>query len=211
MPDLQIIGAPQSNFVWACRIACGEKGVPYELVAVFPHTPEVDAIHPFGKIPAMRHGDVTLFESRAILYYIDHAFPGAPLAPSDPVGGAQVEQWISCVNTTIDPVLLRQYGVAYFFPGTPDGSPNRVAIDAVAPKLEPHFALLDRAVAKTGYLVGDALTLADINLLPILYYMSKLPESGEILRAKSNLARYVEKLLARKTIADTIPPPMPSR
>jgi len=211
MPTLQIIGAPQSNFVWACRIACGEKGVPYELVSVFPHTPEVDAIHPFGKIPAMRHGDVTLFESRAILYYIDHAFPGAPLAPRDPVGGAQVEQWISCVNTTIDPVLLRQYGVAYFFPGTPDGSPNRVAIDAVAPKLEPHFALLDRAVAKTGYLVGDALTLADINLLPILYYMSKLPESGEILRAKSNLAGYVEKLLARKTIADTIPPPMPSR
>jgi len=212
MPDLQIIGAPQSNFVWACRIACGEKGVPYELVAVFPHTPEVDAIHPFGKIPAMRHGDVTLFESRAILYYIDHAFPGAPLAPRDPVGGAQVEQWISCVNTTIDPVLLRQYGgPGYFFPGTPDGSPNRAVIDAVVPKLEPHFALLDRAVAKTGYLVGDALTLADINLLPILYYMSKLPESSAILKAKPNLAGYVEKLLARKTIADTIPPPMPGR
>ena len=211
MPNLQIIGAPQSNFVWACRIACGEKSVPYDLVAVFPHTPEVDAIHPYGKIPAMRHGDVTLFESRAILYYIDHAFPGAPLAPRDPVGGAQVEQWISCVNTTIDPVLLRQYGLAYFFPGTPDGSPNRAAIDAVAPKLEPHFALLDRAVAKTGYLVGDALTAADINLLPILYYMSKLPESSAMLAEKPNLAAYVEKLLARKTIADTIPPPMPGR
>ena len=87
----QIIGAPQGNFVWACRIACGEKGVPYDLVAVFPHTPEVDAIHPYGKIPAMRHGEVTLFESRAILYYIDHAFPGTPFQPRDPVGGAQVE------------------------------------------------------------------------------------------------------------------------
>jgi len=211
MPSLQIIGAPQSNFVWACRIACGEKELPYELVAVFPHTPEVDAIHPFGKIPAMRHGEVTLFESRAILYYIDHAFPGAPLAPRDAVGGAQVEQWISAVNTTIDPVLLRQYGVAYFFPGTPDGSPNRAAIDAVLPKLEPHFALLDRAVARSGYLVGDGLTLADMNLLPLLYYMSKLPESGEMLRAKPNLAGYVERLLARKTIAETIPPPMPGR
>jgi glutathione S-transferase len=212
MPDLQIIGAPQSNFVWACRIACGEKAVPYDLVSVFPHTPEVDAIHPFGKIPAMCHGDVTLFESRAILYYIDHAFPGAPLAPRDPVGGAQVEQWISSVNTTIDPVLLRQYGgPGYFFPGTPDGSPNRAVIDAIVPKLEPHFAILDRAVAKTGYLVGDALTLADINLLPILYYMSKLPESSAILKAKASLAGYVEKLLARKTIADTIPPPMPGR
>jgi len=211
MPNLQIIGAPQSNFVWACRIACGEKGVPYELVAVFPHAPEAEAIHPFGKIPAMRHGDVTLFESRAILYYIDHAFPGAPLAPRDPVGGAQVEQWISVVNTTIDPLLMRQYLLGYLFPGTPDGSPNRAAIDAAVAKMEPHFALLDRAVAKTGYLVGDALTVADINLLPILFYMGKLPESGAMLAAKPALSAYVARLLARKTIADTIPPPMPGR
>ena len=211
MSTLQIIGAPQSNFVWACRIACAEKELPYELTAVFPHTPEVDAIHPFGKIPAMRHGDVTLFESRAILYYIDHAFPGAPLAPRDPAGGAQVEQWISVVNTTIDPLIMRQYLLGYFFPGTPDGSPNRTVIDAAAAKMEPHFAVLDRAVGKTGFLVGNALSLADINLLPILYYMSKLPESGAMLKAKPNLAGYVERLLARKTIADTVPPPMPGR
>src|SRR5262249_42995313 len=166
------------------------------LVAVFPHSPEVDAIHPFGKIPVMRHGDVELCESRAITFYIDHAFDGPPLAPRDPVGGAKVEQWISLVNTTIDPLLLRQYGIAYFFPGTPDGSPNRAAIDAVVPKMEAHFALLDRSVAKTGYLVGDALTLADINLLPILYYMSKLPESGAMLAAQPHLSAYVEKLLA---------------
>jgi glutathione S-transferase len=212
MPDLQIIGAPQSNYVWACRIACGEKGVPYELVPSRPHTPEVDAIHPFGKIPAMRHGDVTLFESRAICFYIDHTFSGAPLVPRDPVAGAQVEQWISSVNTTIDPLLLRQYaGPGHFFPGTPDGSPNRAVIDAALPKMEQHFAILDRAVAKTGCLVGTALTLADINLLPILYYMTKLPESSAMLAAKRALTAYVERLLARSTIADTIPPTMPRR
>jgi glutathione S-transferase len=211
MADLQIIGAPQSNFVWACRIACGEKDVPYELVPVFPHAPEADAIHPFGKIPAMRHGDVTLFESRAIYYYIDHVFPGASLQPHDIVLGAQVEQWISVVNTTIDPLLMRQYLLSYIFPGTPDGSPDRAKIDAAVPKMDAHFALLDRSVANTGYLVGSALTLADINLLPILYYMGKLPESSAMLAAKPNLSAYVDRLLARKTIADTIPPPPPGR
>jgi len=211
MPDLQIIGAPQSNFVWACRIACGEKGVPYELVPVFPHTPEAEAIHPLGKIPAMRHGDVTLYESRAILHYIDHAFPGAPLAPRDPVGGALVEQWISLHNTAIDPLLLRQYGLAYVFPGTSDGSPDRARIDAALPKMGPHFALLDRAVATTGFLVGDKLTLADITVLPLLYYMTKFPESSAMLAAKPALSAYVETLLARPAIADTIPPPMPTR
>lgn len=211
MADLQIIGAPQSNYVWGCRIACGEKRVTYDLVPVFPHTPEVDAIHPFGKIPAMRHGDVTLCESRAIYFYIDHGFPGAPLAPRTAAAGAQVEQWLSLVNTTIDPLLLRQYGVGYFFPGTPDGSPNRAAIDAALPKMEAHFTVLDRAVAKTGYLVGDALTLADINLLPILYYMSKLPESGEMLGRTEHLNDYFERLMQRPAIAETVPPPMPSR
>ncbi len=125
MPELQIIGAPQSNYVWVARIACTEKDVPYTLVPVLPHSPEVDAIHPFGKIPAMRHGDVTSCESRAISFYIDHAFAGPPLAPRDPVAGARTEQWISLVNTHIDPLLVRQYLGAYFFPGTPDGGPNR--------------------------------------------------------------------------------------
>jgi glutathione S-transferase len=64
MPELQIIGVPQSNYVWVVRIACHEKGVPYTLLPVMPHTPEIEAIHPLGKIPALRHGDVVLAESR---------------------------------------------------------------------------------------------------------------------------------------------------
>src|SRR6516165_4747186 len=164
MAELQIIGAPQSNYVCVTRIACREKGVPYTLVPARPHSPEVDAIHPFGKIPVMRHGGVTLSESRAICYYIDHRFDGPPLVPRDPILGARTEEWISLVNTHIDPLLVRQYLRAHFFPNTPDGSPDRAAIDGALPKMEEQFTLLDRAVGGTGHLVGDSFTLADINL-----------------------------------------------
>src|SRR5262249_38498456 len=157
---LEIIGAPQSNYVCAVRIACREKGVSYTLVPAPPHSPEVNAIHPIGKIPVMRHGAVTLCESRAICSYIDQAFAGPPLLPRDPVGAAQVEQWISLVNTAIDPLLVRRYLRANFFPGTADGSPDRNAIDAALPEMERHFALLDDAVAATGHLVGEGFTLA---------------------------------------------------
>jgi glutathione S-transferase len=211
MPELQIIGAPQSNYVWATRIACVEKGVSHTLVPVRPHTPEVDAIHPFGKIPAMRHGDLTLCESRAIVFYIDHAFVGPPLAPRDPVAGAQAEQWISIVNTTIDPLLVRQYLGAYFFPGTPDGRPNRAIIDPALPKMEAHFAVLDRAVAKTGHLVGDTFTFADANLLPILFYVEKLPESRTMLRQAKNLDAYYKRHFERASVKETTPPPFPGR
>ena len=90
MAELQIIGGPQSNFVWTTRIVCAGKSVPYQHLSVIPHTPDVDAIHPFGKIPVMRHGDVALCESRAIISYIDRHFDGPSLMPRDPVAAAQV-------------------------------------------------------------------------------------------------------------------------
>src|ERR1700730_11256192 len=115
MAELQLIGGAPSNYVWACRIALAEKGVPYTLTSVMPHTPEVDAIHPLGKIPAMRHGDITLAASRPISCDIDRLFARPALLPADPVKAAQVEQWVSLVNTGIDPIWVRQYVGAHIF------------------------------------------------------------------------------------------------
>jgi glutathione S-transferase len=207
MAELQLIGVPQSNYVWVCRIACAEKGVAYTLLPERPHSAAVDAIHPFGKIPAMRHGAVTLCESRAICGYIDRTFAGPPLIPTDPVKGAETEQWVSLINTTIDPLMVRQYVIAHFFPGTPDGSPNRAVIDAALPKMAAQFGVLERAVAKTGHLVGDAFTLADIDLVPILYYLAKLPESGAMLDQAKGVKAYLERHLARPSVKETTPPP----
>jgi glutathione S-transferase len=209
MPELELIGAAPSNYVWVCRIALAEKGVPYRHTEIMPHTPQVDAIHPFGKIPVMRHGDVALCESRAICCYIDTVFDGPKLAPSDPVKAAQVEQWISLVNTHIDPVWLRQYLRAYVFPKTPDGSPERDTIDAVLPKMEPQFAAMDRAVAKTLHLVGDTFTLADINFIPILFYMGTRPESSALLQRMPGLKAYLDRHMTRKSVQETLPTWMP--
>jgi glutathione S-transferase len=211
MSELQIIGAPQSNHVWVTRIACHEKGVPYTLLPVMPHTPEIDAIHPLGKIPVLRHGDVTLAESRAICFYIDHAFDGPPLAPRFPVEGAQTEQWISIVNTHFDALVARPYVGAYFFPGTTDGSPNRPVIEPLLRKLEAQFAMLDRAVAKTGHLVGSSFTLADMNVLPMLFYLHHLPESRVMVRRNASLEAYYERHMARASVKEAIPAPFPGR
>jgi glutathione S-transferase len=207
MPELEIIGVARSNYVWTCRIACAEKGVPYTLTRGFPQTPELLALHPFGKIPVLRHGDLLLCESKAICSYIDRAFPGPALIPADPVAGALVEQWVSLVNTTIDPVCMRRYLYAHVFPGTADGSPDRSAIAAALPAMQQQLALLDRKVAATGHLVGDAFTLADANLVPILYYLAKLPEAGAMLAELPALAAYLARHLARPSMAATEPPP----
>ena len=211
MSTLEIIGAPQSNFVRTARIACMEKGIPYTLTPARPHSPEVDAIHPFGKIPAMRHGDITLCETKAICTYIDMAFDGPPLTPRDPVGAACAEQWISMVNTGFDLLFVRQYLLAYFFSGLPDGAPDRAKIDAALPKMREMFALLDRELGTRPYLAGDSFTLADAFLLPVIHYMRLMPESGEMVTASPHVSAWFDRVVARPSGKETEPPPMPGR
>jgi glutathione S-transferase len=208
MPDLELIGGPQSNYVWTCRIALAEKGVPYTLTAVMPHTPTADATHPLGKIPSLRHGEVTLCESRAICLYIDRVFSGPPLVPADAIAAAETEQWISIVNTAFQPVVS-QYLSGYFFPGTPDGSPNRERIAAALPKMEPLFALLDRTVAKTSHLAAGSFTLADMTLMPMLYYLGKVPESSAMLGKSTSLKTYFDRHFTRASLRQTEPTPLP--
>ena len=209
MDKIKIIGVPQSNYVWVVRMACEEKGVPYEIAPVRPHTPDIDALHPLGKIPGMRHGDVSLCESKAIVTYIDKTFAGPKLIPEDARSAAEVEQWVSLVNTAIDPCLVRVYLLAYFFPKTADGSPDRAAIDAVLPAMRKQIDLLDRAVAKTGFLAAGRFTLADINLLPILYYVQRCPEGGEMVQGAQNLAGYYARHSERASFKASTPPPPP--
>ena len=77
--------------------------------------------------------------------------------------------------------------------------------------MEQHFAVLERAVARTGHLVGDSFTLADINLLPILYYMTKMPESSAMLGRHTSLHSYFERHMARPSAKEATPPPFPGR
>jgi glutathione S-transferase len=207
MAQLEIIGAPQSTYVRVVRTVCEEKGVPYEFKPAAPHSPDVSAIHPFGKVPVMRHGDVTLCESKAIVSYIDRAFGGPKLIPEEPVAAAMCEQWVSMINTVIDPVMIRTYLLNYIFPKGPGGKPDRNAIDGALPAMRKQADILDKAVAKTGHLAGNGFTYADINLMPILFYVRQFPEGGEIVKAAANLEAYFTRHAARPAFQKTAPPP----
>ncbi|WP_043362894.1 glutathione S-transferase family protein [Belnapia sp. F-4-1] len=211
MAELEIIGVARSTYVWACRMVCAEKGVPHLHTRGWPGTPEMRALHPFGKIPAMRHGEVVLYESKAICTYIDRVFSGPRLIPEEPVAQALVEQWVSVVNTVIDPLCIRRYLYAHVFPGTGDGASDRGAIEAAVPGVREQLGFLGRSVAPTGHLVGEGFTLADANLLPILYYLARLPEAGAIIAGLPALASYLTRHLARPSVASTEPPPPKQR
>ncbi len=152
MPRVEIMGPAPSTYTRVACMVCEEKAIPYDLKHSTPHSPDVSAIHPFGKVPVMRHGDFELCESKAIATYLDLSFPGPKLIPTDPRHAALTEQWVSLVNTKMDGVLVRTYLLSYIFPKTGDGSPDRKVIDAVVPAVKEEIELLDRTVAKGGYL-----------------------------------------------------------
>lgn len=207
MPRLEIIGVAFSNYVWTCRIAAAKKGVPCEHVDVWPHTDLPKAIHPLGKVPVMRHGEVTLAESRAICLYMDRVFDGPSLLPAEPLAAARVEQWISIVNTAVDPVCMRQYVLGYVVPRTPDKSPDRPRIDGALPAMRRLLGVLDAAVADGG-LGGPDFSLADAFALPITYFVGRFPEGAEMLAGLPRLSAWLDRGLARPSVAAAMPPPM---
>ena len=206
MQDVQVIGLPQSNFVWAVRIALAEKAVAHQNIPAGPHSAAVTAVHPLGKIPVLRHGDVAMGESHAIIDYIDMTFDGPRLVPTELQAWIRSSVWTSILITSIEPLLVRQFLFAYMFPGTTDGMPDRAAIGGLLPKVEAALDTLESAVA-SGEIGSDEFGRVDAYMVPILFYVRGKPEGGSMIAARPNLASYLDRNLARPSVQVTLPPP----
>jgi len=80
-------------------------------------------------------------------------------------------------------------------------------IGAAAEKMKPQIEVLDRAVGKTRHLVGDSFTLADINILPMLFYVNRFEEGKAMLAGAKTLSAFMERLFARPSFRKSAPPP----
>jgi len=206
MPELEIIGVPFSNYVRSVRMLCEEKGIGHKLTPSRPHAPEVTCIHPAGQIPCMRHGDVALFESKAIATYIDKAFPGPKFIPEDALGAAIVEQWVSYGNAKVDKWIMREFVVPSAFFDKAKG-PDTARINASLPEIDACAKVLDDALAKSPFLAGSDLTYADMHVLPMLATGMFYPAAAEVLSKYKNLSAYVARLTERPSYKNTAPPP----
>ena len=207
MSDVTIYGAPQSTYVRTARMACEEKGVPHQLGAIEFGSPAHLELHPFAKMPAMRHGQVHLFETIAICRYIDTNFDGPSLQPGHSGQLGIMDQWISAIDCYMYDTLIKKYVLQYVFPKGPDGQPDRSAIDEGLPEVERQIGLIDTALEGNTYLAGDQLSLADLFVAPIMSYLGNLPESGEILAKSANIQRAGTAMKERPSFINTMPPP----
>src|SRR3984893_9140662 len=99
-------GPARSSYVWSARLALAEKGVAHELIEFppgeFRKEPHISR-HPFGRVPAFEHDGFALYETQAIMRYIDATFPGQPLQPRDPKEHARMDQLIGICDWYLFP------------------------------------------------------------------------------------------------------------
>jgi glutathione S-transferase len=200
MASIKVYGVPPSTFTRAVLMGCQEKGIDYELVPTFPST--VGPLNPFGKIPAMTHGELTLFESSAILRYLDNAFPGPKLWPADARGAAIVDQWVGAACDSLLNSAQRYMAARFNFLPVP-AEMTKKYLD----KTREVLPVFDRQLGKTRYLAGDALTAADLVASPAFFYFPEIAELRNILDAQPNCRRWMDDIAARPSFAATVTPP----
>jgi glutathione S-transferase len=210
MSKLEIIGVDQSTFVRSARIACHEKGVDYDLTFNYSGIEELQheehrALHPFGRIPVMRHDGFVLAETSAICRYINDSFDGPALVPGERRQAAIMEQWISSNADYVVPRITQAYILKYAFPGTEDGKPDMEIINAALPKVRDTLKILNTALKDGPYFLGEKPYIADFLLLPIIDYVAAMPEGPELLGAAPNVARFREVFSKRASYASTLP------
>jgi glutathione S-transferase len=101
MSELTVLGFPRSTFVHIVRLILTHKDVAYTFRDLEPDmgSPVHLVLHPFDRVPILQHGDFTLYETSAIVGYLEEVFPTPPLRPETAQGRARMNQWISAVNS----------------------------------------------------------------------------------------------------------------
>jgi glutathione S-transferase len=171
---LKIFGHPLSTCTRKVLMTLAETNTPHELSVIdFAKGEHKQQAHlarqPFGQIPALDDDGFAMYESRAICRYIDEKVRGG-LVPSDLQLRAVMEQWISVETSNFTPHAMKFIYQHVFH------RPQEAAVLEVAGKgLETALGVLDARLAKSPFLAGAQLTLADIGYMPYVEYLMGTP------------------------------------
>lgn len=203
--ETELHGFSYSVYTWIVRFALLEKSVKYHSIEVNPFSDSGHPAHPFGKVPLLIHNGFRLYETSAIIRYVDLAFPGPSLQPADARDHARADQIISIVDNYAYWPLVRQVSShGYFnkaFGLEVDYSVLKAGLDA-APKV---LSALDGLVAEQGLIKTGQLSLADIHLGPIISYFNMAPEGAKQLKSYQQLSRWWGAISKQQGVEKTMP------
>jgi glutathione S-transferase len=142
---------------------------------VHTRSPSFLAVNPNGQIPSLVDDDLVLHESLGINLYLARKF-GGPMGPKNLAEEGRMIQWSLWAATTAEPHTIN---VLYHRIGKPLAERDPAIAKAAVEALRAPFAVLDAALGKTGFMIGDRFTVADINVAEVMRYALPAPELFE--------------------------------
>jgi len=191
---LGISGSRALRAIWGME----ETGIAYEHVPVSygadSKSAEHLAVNPNGRIPALIDGDLQLFESMAINLYLTKRYGGA-LYPTNAQDEAKALQWSVWAISEIEPLQM-QIVVQKLF--TPEDKRNPKVIEFATKSLQRPLKVLDAALEGRDWLVGNAFSVADLNVASVMYLMKNIRFDYS---EHANVQRWATACFARPALA----------
>lgn len=207
MASFKVHTVPGSPFARAVCVTLEEKGAAYDIVPAAPGTmkqkPHLDR-HPFGRVPVLEHDGFMLYETQAILRYVDRVLPSPGLTPHDPKAAARMDQ----VMNVCDWYLFQGVANVIAFqrivgPRIMGLVPDETAIAAVMPRAHTVMTELSRLLGSQKFFAGAAVSLADLHVAPQLDFLGQTPEWAPLTAQADNIVGWLARMTARPSMAAT--------
>jgi glutathione S-transferase len=197
MASVVIYGFPGSTYVQIVRLVLTHKAVEFEFrdLETEMNTSAHRALHPFEYVPVLRHGDFVLYETSAIVGYIDEAFPDPRLTPESVQRRAKMNQWISAVNSYYYPqIVFHLSHERSVFPAL-GIEPDERVVQVALPKIERALDVMERELnGSRSFLIGDEVTLADLFMVPCMTSLARTEEGRIMLERHPLVAAWRERI-----------------
>ena len=198
---LRIYGVARTRAYRALWVA-KELGLPYQHLPIEigdagARTAEFLALNPNGRLPVIVDDGFVLFESLAITLYLAKKYSPGKLYPATLEGEARAWQWSFWAIAEVDrAVNIWSLHSVRLPPAERDAALREEALKVVAAP----FKVLDAAVAKQPYLLGDGFTVADLNVAAVISRAIDM-DLAAVPNLKAWLMRCLDRPAARVALA----------
>ena len=185
MSGIKLWGFDGSTYVRTVKMVLAEKGVtdfeqvPLNVIKGEPKTPEHLERHPFGKVPGLDHAGLRILETSAITRYLNDVLPGKSLVPATPQDRARMDTVLGLVDSYGYGSLLGGVVAYHLFPDFVGGK-NEAAREAGIATGRKLIAYAMKTKGASPFIAGDALSLADLYLAPLAFYVSLTPDKHRL-------------------------------
>lgn len=204
---ITLYGFTVSNYYNVVKMALLEKGAPFTEEHTMPRSKDEAVLNasPLGKIPFIKTAQGSMCESKAILEYVEAAYPTPALFPADAFAAGKVREMMIYIDLHLELVARELYGQAFFGGTVSDDTKQRVQKN-----LERNIAGFKRLVKFAPYVAGDSFTMADIvafNNLPLVGMATRAIFGEDLLASagvdyKPYIKLVGERASAQKVVAD---------